>query len=173
MKKLLLPLLVSFSCAASNPARLLPNFDFTTLYVGNSVKLEQVKIGVDITDYIITLSSKNGAADFEWNCDFIPFLYSPEVAELEPVDWYSLSITFDDNANAINHYTVQPSGILISEQYITNHFFTLIEQVINAKSMVVTIDNAPNIPSHKYEYNVLPAMQEFIKRCENLNGEAL
>ncbi len=165
MKKLLLLLLVAPLIFAANSMRDMNEFNFVPIQEGQNVKLEELTLHDEAIDYVITLTSNNGLAYFEWMCELVPFLYVPELKDLGPTDEYEITIALNNSSTVINHYTVHPKGILLSKEYLTNHHKQLIEAVVVAESMSITLADVVGRPKYQFDtknlqYKILSMLQK-------------
>ncbi len=170
MKRLFIALLLQSSLVlAENPMRNMEEYRFVLLEEKNGVVLEQIQMYDEIDNYAITLTDSKDLAQFEFGCEYVPFFYPAELKDLGPKDWFDLNILLNSGAMSINHYTVQPSGILISKAYLTNHFSVLLGEVASGGQMTIILDNVPGKPSYEFEIrDITPLLKTFTTRCEDI-----
>ena len=146
-----------------------PSISYSVINQNGPVTLEEMWISRELSDYILTINSTDNKAMFEWTCLMVPFIYSPEVKNLPETEWYDITITID-NTTSFKHYTLQPSGILISRQYLTNHFPVLLDKIIEGRDMVVSLDNHAKKPSYEFKgYELTNSLDELSSYCEKLD----
>ncbi len=169
MKTLLLLLLFTPLVLAANSMRNMDEFKFTELQREGNVKLEELKLHDEPIDYVVTLTSQNKLAQFEWMCELVPFFYPPELKDLSETNKFDLVIDLNNTAIVMNHYTLQVSGILISKTYLANHHQELIDEVIHSNSMEISLDNVVGKPRYDFRIgDMRKIMIHMLQLCSTL-----